>query len=191
MEIVADAAYGTELSVSTEVVGFRRVWARRRSEFRPCESERTTAVAVTDWVLLDGRGRPVRPPQEILDVFVHQPDVFAPLRVPARATDETTDVSRVEHAVRLAELDPMGHVNNAAYLDYLDDQFLGSPGTPDAMPLPRRYRAEFVASAEPRAIVTGVGWPDGPAWRYLLTDAGGRDLLRARLETGAPTREGG
>jgi hypothetical protein len=105
--------------------------------------------------------------------------------------DESAEISRVELAVRLAELDPMGHVNNAAYLDYLDDQFLGSPGTPDAMHAPRRYRAEFVASAEPASTLTGSGWPDGHAWRFRLTDAGGRELLRARLETGAATRARG
>jgi len=191
LQIVVDAAYGTELTVSTDVVGFRRVWARRRSEFRPSQSDRTTAVAVTDWVLLDGGGRPVRPPQEILDIFVHKTDAFAPLRVTPGVPDESAEISRVELAVRLAELDPMGHVNNAAYLDYLDDQFLGSPGTPDAMHAPRRYRAEFVASAEPASTLTGSGWPDGHAWHFRLTDAGGRELLRARLETGAATRARG
>ena len=63
-DIISDVAYGTELLVSTEVVGFRRIWARRRSEFRLAGTERPVAVALTDWVLLGRRGVPTRVPAE-------------------------------------------------------------------------------------------------------------------------------
>ena len=50
--------YGSTLAVSTEVIGFRRVIARRRSEFRPTGEHRPLASAITDWVLLNADGRP-------------------------------------------------------------------------------------------------------------------------------------
>ena len=34
LDVLYGVPYGSELDVSTEVIGFRRVWARRRSEFR-------------------------------------------------------------------------------------------------------------------------------------------------------------
>ncbi len=45
----------------------------------------------------------------------------------------------------------MAHVNNAGYLDYLDEQYMTMYEAPiDArLPIPRRYRAEFVGSATP------------------------------------------
>ena len=40
LEIVGSVEYGAELTVSTQVIGFRRVWARRRSEFHESGNER-------------------------------------------------------------------------------------------------------------------------------------------------------
>ncbi|HUF06023.1 MAG TPA: acyl-ACP thioesterase domain-containing protein [Candidatus Binatia bacterium] len=182
LEIVDSAAFGTELNVSTEVTGFRRVWARRRSEFRPTGELRPLAVAVTDWVLLDGRGRLIRPPQQILDVFREQPGSHEPLRVDRALPADAAAASRAAFRVRISELDPMGHVNNGAYLDYLDEHYLDAAGEVASLPLPRRYRAEFIASAEAHATVASVGWADGQAWSYRLEDGHGRELFRARLE---------
>lgn len=65
LEILDAVEFGSEVVVSTEVIGFRRVIARRRSEIRRVGSERIIAEAFTDWVLLNDAGRPVRPPEEI------------------------------------------------------------------------------------------------------------------------------
>lgn len=189
LDILEDVAYGGELTVSTEVVGFRRVWARRLSEFDVKGSERSVAVAVTDWVLLNDRGRPVRPPDEIVGVFADGLTDFTPLRLDALAADGQ-QVPR-EFRPRRSELDPMGHANNAAYIDYLDEQYLGLSRIRHGLPIPRRYRAEFVASAEAGAKIVGRGWKEGAAWAYRLEDAEGRELLRARLETDPATWVGG
>lgn len=181
LDILDDVEFGAELTVSTEVTGFRRVIARRRSEFHNPGTERMVALAMTDWVLLNEAGRPVRPPGAIPEAFVAGSD-FSAVRVdpgtaPADA-DERTFV------VRRTETDPMAHVNNAGYLDYLDEQYLSVYGAPVVAPLPvpRRYRAEFVGSAAPGSQLAGRSWQNDAAWCYRLTDGDGRELFRATLE---------
>jgi acyl-ACP thioesterase len=179
LDVLSNVEYGAQVDVSTEVIGFRRVWARRRSEFRPHGPGDLVGVAITDWVLLNAAGRPVRPPQEILDVFGSDFGEFTPLRMEAAPVPESA--SPREFRPRRSELDPMAHVNNAAYLDYMDEQFLGLDRIRHGMPAPRRYRAEFLFSAEAGAKVEGRGWDAGTAWNYQLT-TDERELFRARLE---------
>jgi acyl-CoA thioesterase FadM len=188
LDILDDVEYGSELAVSTQVVGFRRVVARRKTEFHRRDSERPVAVAITDWVLLNSAGRPVRPPSEILDVFTGTSDEFTALRV--RLDEPPPSAKHVEFAVRLSETDPMAHVNNAAYVDYVDELYASASGR-DALPLPRRYKAEFVGSAVPADRLTATCWTAGVAWDYLLEDATGREVLRAAVETDPATWVGG
>lgn len=189
LDIVSDVTYGTDLGVSTEVIGFRRVWARRRSQFHSSNSERPQAEAITDWVLLNERGAPTRVPAELVDYFADGVTDFTPLRLDLPLT--ATNAIGVPLAVRRSELDPMGHVNNAAYLDYLDEHFLTGVRRPGSLPIPRRYRAEFINSAEPGTELLGRGWDDGHAWCYRLEAEDGREMLRARLETDPATWVGG
>lgn len=200
LDVLAQVPYSQDLDVSTELSGFRRVWARRRSEFKAAGTERIIAVALTDWVLVTEEGRPVRPPQEILDAFGDDFGEFTPMKVrveqatgqhrrsvgagplsPAAASAAEQRSER-EFRPRRSELDPMAHVNNAAYLDYMDEQFLGLERIRHGLPVPRRYRAEFLWSAEAGAKVVGHGWVADAAWNYRLsTDE--RELFSARLET--------
>lgn len=189
LDVLADVPYGSELVVSTELTGLRRVWVRRRSEFHAPGSERPAALAITDWVLLNARGAPTRVPAEINAVFVEPLGDFTPLRLdlPEPAQDASTHRLRV----RRSELDPMAHVNNAAYLDYLDESYLADGRSRPALATPRRYRAEFIASAEPDADLVGRGWTVDAAWCYRLEDSSGREMLRARLETDTANWVGG
>jgi acyl-ACP thioesterase len=188
LDVLAQVPYSHDLDVSTELTGFRRVWTRRRSEFKPAGEERIIAVAITDWVLITEAGRPVRPPQEILDVFGSDLGEFTPMRMEAPTAPESASLR--EFRPRRSELDPMAHVNNAAYLDYMDEQFLGMERIRHGLPVPRRYRAEFLAAAEAGARVSGRGWSEGSAWLYqLLGDE--RELFRARLETDPSSWVGG
>ncbi len=180
LDVLAETAYGGELVVSTEVTGFRRFWARRRSEFHRPDDERLTAVALTDWVLLNARGTPTRVPRPIAERFPVSGTGFTPLRLDL--PDGPAGTNERRFAVRRSELDPMAHVNNAAYLDYLDEQYLADQRAGGAPPLPRRYRGEFLASAEPGGELTGVGWPAGQAWCYRLTGTAGRELFQALVE---------
>ena len=182
LDVLEDVDYGAELVASTEVIGFRRVWARRRSEFTRRGAERDVANAVIDWVLLNERGSPVRVPADILRFFGDGlPATFTPLRVdlpPAPGDTESRDF-----AVHRGELDPLGHVNNAAYLHYLDAHLVSAGRPAEVNRLPRRYRVEFVAPAQADTSLIGRGWDDGLAWCYRLEATDGRELVRARLET--------
>src|SRR5919109_4174387 len=64
ISVIADPPMGAALDVSTEVLGYRKVWARRRSEIRDAGGE-LRAWVHTDWLLIDDLGRPTRVPVEI------------------------------------------------------------------------------------------------------------------------------
>lgn len=190
LDIVGAVEYGAEVDASTEVVGFRRVWARRRSEFRAPALGSSVAVALTDWVLLDRRGRPVRPPPEILAAFPTPPAGYAPLRLPALADGAEPEATPL--SVRLADVDPMGHVNNAAYLDYFEEHLAALGRSDECRRRPRRYRAEFVGAAQAGMALIGEGWASGGGYDFRLRSAGdGSDLFRARLETDPALWAGG
>ena len=182
LDVVGSVEHGQEIHVSTEVLGFRRAWARRRSEFRGGPEERPLAVALIDWVLLNTAGRPVRAPADILQGFPGLAEgTFSPLRVPLPPAPG--DALRSAFRVRRSELDPLAHVNNAAYLDYVDEQLDLAGVTGRAAPLPRRYRVEYVAPARAREQLAASTWPAETAWCLRLQSADGQEVLRARVET--------
>ena len=75
LTITRPITYGDVLSVSTEVVGWRHVWARRHSRIRRIESEDgrgedgLMATVDTDWVLLTSENRPAKVPPEVARYF--------------------------------------------------------------------------------------------------------------------------
>jgi acyl-CoA thioesterase FadM len=180
---------GTTLDVSTTVVGFRRVWARRRTDGHLPDG--TPAYwAFTDWVIVDPRGLPTRVPAEFPARYGSLPGPFEPGRVTLAPTPSGASVW--DGVVRPQDLDPLGHVNNAAYLDYLEEALLsaGSAAAAAVASLPRSIRIEYLVQAAPGAMVHGATWaepsagqdndPDG-GWAWRLTDDGGSDLARGRL----------
>src|SRR5919112_3359273 len=58
IDVEGGATYGEVLTVTTQVVGWRRMWARRRTTM-VTEAGASVATSLTDWVLLGARG-PVR-----------------------------------------------------------------------------------------------------------------------------------
>jgi acyl-ACP thioesterase len=190
LELLDAVPYGRTLDVSTEVLGLRRVWARRRSEFDPHGGERTVALATIDWVLLGERGTPVRVPAEILGAFDGGHDAtFTPLRVSLGQSPDGATARQFD--VRRGELDPMNHVNNAAHLDYIDEHLAAIGRSSTLRQVPRRYTVEFVAPAEHGASLVGRAWEEHGGWSYRLDDGDGRELVRARVETDLSTWVGG
>ena len=182
--VVAPIQVGSELVGTTRVVGWRRVWARRATEFRD-PTGTLVGWAQIDWVLLDRRGAPTRIPAEFEPAFGAATGTFGLARV--GLGDPPPDARRSAITVRPHELDPMAHVNNAIYADWLEEAVIaaGDPTTPRA--IPRTARLEYAAPADPEARLTAETWQTPDGWSFRLRDAAGVDLLRARLEPGAGT----
>ena len=185
LAILAPVPLGTTLALSTAPTAFRRVWGRRRTEAHLADG--TLALwGHTDWVMTDHRGMPGRIPSEFPAAFGIAPGTFEPLRLalpPAPA-----DAAVLRTVVRPQDVDPMGHVNNAAYLDYLEEALLaaGSASAEAVARLPRRVRVEYVAPASPGAVLDGVAWPIddqalGRGWAWRLIDPEDRDLARGTV----------
>lgn len=189
--VVAPVPVGAELIGTTRVVGARRVWARRRTDFRDADGAPVAWVHI-DWVLLDARGTPTRIPAEFDPVFGTSPTRIELGRVDLESAPPGTP--RMSLKVRPQELDPMDHVNNAVYADWLEEAVIAAGGRDDVRSIPRVARLDYARAAESGATVEAAAWrhPDG-SWSCRIAEEDGTDLLRARLEppgAGIPARQG-
>ena len=181
LDILGPSQAGTSLTVTTEVLGLRRVLARRHGEIIDGAGG-LIATVDTDWLLIGPGLVPVRIPSDFEAGFPAVPSTFEPARVPLPQTPPGAHI-RTFH-VRRSEVDPLAHVNNAAYVDYLEES-LAEAGPIEVLDVrPRRYVLEYQQAAEPGAALLGATWQDSPGWAYRLTDAAGADLLRARFTSG-------
>jgi acyl-ACP thioesterase len=194
VRIVEPIGVGAELVGTTVVVGWRRVWARRRTDFHDADGALVAWVNI-DWVLLDARGTPTRIPKEFDAIFGSEPATFGLARVDLGGIP--AEPARTTFTVRPQELDPMDHVNNAVYADWFDEALLAAGGDSAVRAVPRLVRLEYARAAEPAARLVADVWPDGEGWVGRIAEADGADLLRARVgpiagdEDGGPTKEDG
>lgn len=178
LQIHGIPSHSDVLDVSTEVVAFRRIWARRVSDFRRPDGG-LVASGLVDWVMTDGQGAPVRVPDELLHVFDAPGGELRPARVQLDAAPP--DAVTLTFGVRPQELDPMGHVNNAAYVDWLDEA-IGAAGDGASTELAaRHYALEYLTPAGPGARLIGRVWPADGGWAYRLDGEDGTEVLRARF----------
>ena len=178
LEIAETPRMGSALALSTTVVGYRRVWARRLVEARL--DGRQIARLHVDWVLLDGRGRASRIPDIFGTAFPGASDAIELLRVPL--PDTPGGSSRLELIVRPQELDPLGHVNNAVYLDWFDE---AKPQARDDSPrlARQRVRLEYLAAATLAERVVVESWRDpatGDSIGRIRRAADAVELVRLR-----------
>lgn len=181
LDIVAPIVNGQTFTVSTEVVGSRRALSRRQTEL--CGSDGSIAARVLiDWVGLGPTGRPVRIPSEIITMLSESgAATFDPIRAALGYTPPGAAIHQV--TVRPRDIDPMAHVNNATYLDFMEEGIATAGDAADLVRVPRRYQLEYVTAAELGDGLSGIAWRDGTGWAYLLKGDGTRDILRARLES--------
>jgi acyl-ACP thioesterase len=178
--VITPIEVGSELVGTTKVLGWRRVWARRRTEFRDPIGALVAWVHI-DWILVDARGAPTRIPAEFDAVFGAPAATFGLARV--NVGDGPAGAARLALSVRPQELDPMDHVNNAVYADWLDEAVIVAGGVDAIRAVPRLARLEYARAAEPGARLVAIAWPDGGGWSCRVADAEDADLLRARIES--------
>jgi acyl-ACP thioesterase len=75
----------------------------------------------------------------------------------------------------------MDHVNNAAYVDYIEEVLLAIPRA-DRIPraVPRRYLLDYALPASLGDRLELVAWPGGEGWNVHLATHDGRQVARAR-----------
>ena len=192
-------AYGTQLEVSTEVTGWRRVLARRHTRF--IDEDASSAPSWTR----TGRcsDRPDGPPA------CRRPSSSASRRVrPSRpcgcpCRPPPVDATTVPMTVRDADVDPMGHLNNAAYVDLIEAGMAAmteGDAARTTMRPPRTYRLVYLRPAParsdlavivlaarrgPRRVRDRIGWSravprGGVDARRGVGCPGGRTAVRAQ-----------
>ena len=119
IEAMQPARLGEQIAVSTWCSGIGRSWAERRTQI---VGERGASIdAVSLWVQVDVRtGRPARVAADFLDVYSTTAagrTVSARLALPGPQGSS----SGTPWAVRRTDLDPFGHVNNAATWAFLEE----------------------------------------------------------------------
>ena len=128
IEYLRPLHYGDEIEVATWVGDFRRVRSRRFYELRLVESGELVARANTDWVYLARRsGRPIAVPQEMVDAFAPPGagddsliEGLPRKRFPP-APPPPAGIFTMQRRVEWRDIDSGQHVNNAAYLNYMEE----------------------------------------------------------------------
>jgi acyl-CoA thioesterase FadM len=170
LDVSGGVALGERAAVTTRVTGWRKVWARRRTQIVR-ESGAPAALAITDWVLTDARGLPTRVPPEFGEVF-GTVETFQPGRVVLEPTP--AGAVALPFTVRDHEIDPLAHANNAVYVDWLEEaaRAIGVEGL-------RRFRLEFLLPAARGAEVMSRVWRRDGGIGYRLEGPGEAQLMRA------------
>lgn len=131
---IAPLHYNEEVTVKTWVHDFRRVRSLRCYElYRGDENGEHVATATTDWVLIDTQTlRPASIPPEMIDAYSQGEAVEqAAPRKPLPKSLPAKDVFSMSRTVAWSDIDAAQHVNNAVYLQYVQDcdaHFLQSRG---------------------------------------------------------------
>lgn len=120
IEYQAPVRYGEQLTVTTYVPSTRRTIARRVCEF---ETDRPVAQVHTDWVFFDlEHNAPASIPDEIVEALFSGGD--RPMRLKREPFPEPppppAGAVTWQGRVQWRDIDPFGHLNNAAYFSYME-----------------------------------------------------------------------
>jgi acyl-CoA thioester hydrolase len=122
IEYLQPLHYNEEVTITTWVADFRRVQSRRRYEFHRKDGV-LVARAATNWVFLDSTSKhPAMIPDSVITAFMpdgpqspERPEKFPPAPPPP------ANVFTLRKRVEWRDIDTVGHVNNAAYMNYCED----------------------------------------------------------------------
>jgi len=169
IETLRPPALGEVLALTTFSGGLGARWAERRTSITGADGGRVEAAAI--WIYVDpASGRPARLGPEILAVYA---EAAGGRKVNARLTHARPgpDVDVRDWPLRSTDHDPLGHVNNAATWEAVEDE-LERRGL-----RPGRAEVEYGESVGPDdhvALASAVD-PDGTLGIWLTVD----DVVRA------------
>jgi acyl-CoA thioester hydrolase len=116
--------YNESVEATTWVVDFGRVRSHRAYEFRRLQTGDLAARAITNWVFVDGStGRPVPPPEALKAAFFSAgvPEPMPPFSEFPAAPLPPPAIFQIQQPALWRDIDPMQHLNNASYLDYMEE----------------------------------------------------------------------
>ncbi len=176
LDLPAPIPYGERLDVTTRVIGFRRIWARRQNDIRDAEGARRGEVTM-DWIFTDREGAPARVLREMEEAFPGLTRALELVRLDL--PDPPADAGAAALTAPAHLVDPRGHLNSAAYLDLFEDG-LAEAGV-DAQARPAVYELEYLRAATPGEALRRTVWSSGQGWAMVVA-AGTGALARARRE---------
>lgn len=155
-----------ELQVATWCDGYGRAWARRRVDIA---GERCVARCSTTWISVDRASGSPRPldqrAMEILEKVCRRRTGVPRLRI----VEPPPEASTHTWHIRASDFDLLGHVNNAAYLEAVEEILAeaehldGSPSTIDVY-------AQYERPVNSRMDLGLHWWSDGSDLRVWLCD---------------------
>lgn len=139
------------ISLTTWASGVGPRWAERRTSVPGC----VEAAAI--WVCVDERGRPAR----LQDAFFeHWGEAAGARKVTARLShpDPPDDARSIPWTLRTTDFDVLGHVNNAAYWEAVEELLPVGTGRWEI-----EFRDEIAPGAQPSVVVDGTAlwWTSG------------------------------
>ncbi|MGH2404818.1 MAG: acyl-ACP thioesterase domain-containing protein [bacterium] len=183
MLVHAPARYGDALTGTTQVVGMRRILARRRNTIRRTSDGTPLATVVVDWIFTHEGVSTARIPHEFVSAFPSLEATLAPAP-PLEETHPPEQARSTMQRIRASDCDAMGHANNAVYLDLLDDAIIRAGGGAALQRYPRIYDLQYHAAANAGAELRDVAWFNDDVWHYRLESPDGALYLYGRLRGG-------
>ncbi len=173
--------YGTFLDVTTEVVGFRRIWARRRNTIQDAAG-RVVGVITVDWIFTNREGNPTRIVPEMEAAF---PGLARPLEMERLDLGDPPPTTRAqEYIVPAHQVDPRGHMNSAAYLDVFEDALVGM--SVQAQERPATYELEYRVGVQLGNLLQRFIWAEPSGWAMLIAIPAGLPVAKGRRKAGLP-----
>lgn len=180
--VEAPVGHGDALVYVTRIAGARRILARRLNTVRRADDGSPVASALVDWFLTAGGAAPARIPDAMAQAFPQFAKPIVPVALEERRPPPEAAWSSLW--IRSSDADPMGHANNAVYLDLLDDAVARAGGLRAVDAHPRTYDLLYHAAAAAGEPLSDVAWFDGALWHYRLERPDGTLLLHGRLAEG-------
>ncbi len=172
------ARYGEDLLCTTQVLGMRRVLARRRNTVRRADGA-PVAEAVADWIFTHDGAALARVPDDFAAAFPSLEEALVPSSLAERPAPTQAAWESVH--IRASDADAMGHANHTVYIDLLDDAVTRAGGAEAVAGHPRAYDLQYHAPAAAGAVLRDVAWREADLWSYRLEAPEGRLIVHGRL----------